>query len=387
MAVREASHAGSWYSASSSALAAQLDQWLSQVPQDIPGIGKIPVQGARAVIAPHAGYAYSGPCAAWAYKCLDLRKAKRIFILHPSHHFHLSTAALPSVTAYETPLSREPLPLDVETIERLSELTTTTSQNRPVRFTTMSADVDEAEHSCEMQLPYIHRLLQHLYPGQPESHYPPLVPIMIGSTNPATEAAIGKLLAPYIADESNVFAISSDFCHWGSRFGYTYYLPDAPSPALSPFSLPNGVAAETANGPSSTITEDIHKIPTLAQGVHLRAGTKLSRSGPRIFESIAHADRACMCAIASGEHEQFLRVLRETGNTVCGRHPIGVFMAGLEEVKRMQTLNKETKTTSHPGDDDIRNRNRFRFTRYERSSNVESVRDSSVSYVSAFAVL
>src|SRR5271170_5084941 len=239
MSVREASHAGSWYSASASTLATQLDQWLSQVPDDVPGIGKIPVSGSRVVISPHAGFAYSGPCAAWAYKCLDLSKAKRIFILHPSHHHHLSTAALPVVSAYKTPLSLTPLPLDHETISTLASLSAKTSQNRTIKFTTMSASVDEDEHSCEMQLPYIHRLLQRLYPGQPESSYPPLVPIMIGSTNPATEAALGQMLAPYIADENNVFAISSDFCHWGSRFGYTYYLPDAPSPSLSPLMLPN----------------------------------------------------------------------------------------------------------------------------------------------------
>ena len=75
MGTREASHAGSWYSASGSTLRAQLDEWLAQVPDELPGIGKIPVPGARVVISPHAGYAYSGPCAAWAYKCLDLSKA------------------------------------------------------------------------------------------------------------------------------------------------------------------------------------------------------------------------------------------------------------------------------------------------------------------------
>ena len=382
MAVRGASHAGSWYSASATALTSQLDHWLAQVPDEIPGIGKLPLSGARVVISPHAGYAYSGPCAAWAYKCLDLSNAKRIFILHPSHHHHLSTAALPSVQAYETPLSSNPLPLDLETIEHLSSLTATTSQNRPVKFTTMSADVDEAEHSGEMQLPYIHRLLQKHFPGQPESSYPPLVPIMIGSTNPATEAALGKILAPYMVDESNVFAISSDFCHWGSRFGYTYYLPDAPSPAVSPLSLPNGVEAEGA--PSAlphARSGEVHQLPTLSQGQALHSGNKLSRSGPKIHESIAHADRACMCAIASGQHAEFLRVLRETGNTVCGRHPIGVFMAGLEEVEKMRSSATETSQSPVPLD------KRFRFMRYERSSDVESARDSSVSYVSAFAVI
>ena len=75
MSIRSASHAGSWYADSSSRLEAELDKWLADVPSELPGIGKTPVPGARAIIAPHAGYMYSGPCAAWAYKCLDLSKA------------------------------------------------------------------------------------------------------------------------------------------------------------------------------------------------------------------------------------------------------------------------------------------------------------------------
>jgi hypothetical protein len=56
MDVRKAEHAGSWYSNSKSQLTAQLDEWLAQVPSDIPGIGNVPIAGARVVISPHAGY-------------------------------------------------------------------------------------------------------------------------------------------------------------------------------------------------------------------------------------------------------------------------------------------------------------------------------------------
>jgi len=368
MAVREADHAGSWYSANSQQLTQQLDQWLGQVPDDVLPDGKLPIPGARVVISPHAGYAYSGPAAAWAYKSLDLSKAKRIFILHPSHHYHLRTAALPTVQGYLTPLSNEPLPLDFETINELSGLSISTgSQN--VKFSTMSKSVDQDEHSAEMQLPYLHRLLQKLYPDKPVSSYPPLVPIMVGATNNATGRGLGKMLAPYIADETNAFVISSDFCHWGSRFSYTYYIADAPSPAISPLTLPNGVGAESAS-------LDIHKQHDWQQGITVR-GSK-TPSSPRIHESIAEVDRACMCAIATGKYEEFAHIIEETANTVCGRHPIGVFMAGIEEVEKLGASNNEC----HDG-----LKRRFRFMRYERSSDVFTAKDSSVSYVSAFAVL
>lgn len=45
----------------------------------------------------------------------------------------------------------------------------------------------------------------------------------MGSLSPEKEALYGRLLAPYMADPQTLFVISSDFCHWGQRFRYTYY--------------------------------------------------------------------------------------------------------------------------------------------------------------------
>ena len=49
---RSATHAGSWYTDSPDALSAQLKQWLEQVPDNIDGVGQLPVPGARTIIAP-----------------------------------------------------------------------------------------------------------------------------------------------------------------------------------------------------------------------------------------------------------------------------------------------------------------------------------------------
>lgn len=54
MTSREASHAGSWYSDDEEVLARQLDQWLDKAPDEIEGVGKLPVPGARVIIAPYA---------------------------------------------------------------------------------------------------------------------------------------------------------------------------------------------------------------------------------------------------------------------------------------------------------------------------------------------
>jgi MEMO1 family protein len=165
--------------------------------------------------------------------------------------------------------------------------------------------------------------------------YPPLVPILVGNTNPRTEKHFGSILAPYLADPTSIFVVSSDFAHWGSRFGYTYYKPSNGDPVdLSPRNSPP--------------------------------------RNPQIYKSIMEVDHSSMDAIETGKHDDFLTNLEETGNTVCGRHPIGVVMAAVE------VLAAEGKVSGEKG--------RFKFVRYERSGDVVRPDDSSVSYCSAFAI-
>lgn len=171
--------------------------------------------------------------------------------------------------------------------------------------------------------------------GTDPSAFPPLTPIMIGNTNPSTESALGRILAPALADPSTAFVISSDFAHWGSRFRYTLYRqPGNPS-------------------------------------VNLTASSKPSSTYP-IHESIKAVDFDCMGACESGSHHVWLETLEDTSNTVCGRHPIGVMMAAIEVVRK-----QEGKQGAGG----------FKFVRYERSSEVKRVSESSVSYASAFAVI
>ncbi|KAI9797074.1 MAG: hypothetical protein M1833_005679 [Piccolia ochrophora] len=324
---RPATHAGSWYTSSGSSLRSQLSSWVSAVSNPLPNTGPLPVPNARVIIAPHAGYSYSGSSAAYAYASLDVSQAKRVFLLGPSHHAYLPGCALSSYKSYATPLGD--LPLDESTIAEL---------HATGKFEWMSKMADDEEHSLEMHLPYIFHTLSTAFPDQTADAYPPLIPILVGSTSPSTERLYGDILAPYLADPSNVFVISSDFCHWGLRFSYTHYLPSAPS---------------------------------LAGGRSLKARDK-APSNPSIADSIGALDRLAMEAVESGRHKLFLDVLKETGNTVCGRHPIGVMMAA------MQASKTDPGTEGEQG--------RFQFVRYERSSEVQGVGESSVSYASAFAV-
>ncbi|PNS21799.1 AmmeMemoRadiSam system protein B [Sphaceloma murrayae] len=321
MSVRQASHAGSWYTSSGHQLSSQLEGWLNDVKKPVKGIGSasatsvkhdtLPVPGARIIIAPHAGYAYSGAAAAWAYKSWDVSNVQVAPLVSSEEH----------LTAYATPMGN--LTVDRATTEEL---------HKTGQFSYMTKDVDEDEHSLEMHLPYIYKMLTF----GAESNFPPLTPIMIGNTPAATERALGKILAPFLSDPSNAFVVSSDFAHWGTRFRYTYYVSSS------------------------------------GEARHLRGGEKEPKD-PAIHESIKDVDFECIDACETGDHQAWLDVLAETGNTVCGRHPIGVVMAGIQEV----LANRQSEV----GD------GKFRFVRYERSSLVKKVADSSVSYASAYAVL
>lgn len=275
--VRRASHAGSWYTNNARKLDEELDGWLRAA-----GLTKSP--DVRAVIAPHAGYSYSGRCAAYAFGNIDPTNISRVFLLGPSHHYYTPKCALTRATIYSTPIGD--LPVDHEVIEEL---------NATGKFDFMDLSVDEAEHSMEMHLPYLSKVFQ--------GHNVKVVPILVGALNSQNEAMYGQLLSKYLDDPKNFFSISSDFCHWGTRFSYTYY----------------------------------------------------DKSHGAIHKSIEALDRMGMEIIETGNPDAFKQYLQEYENTICGRHPISVFLSML----------KHCSTKIKIG-----------FVRYEQSSQCKSMRDS-----------
>ncbi|KAL2210591.1 DUF52 domain-containing protein [Sarocladium strictum] len=319
---RPAAKAGSWYVDRPTALGRELDKYLAAVPDTING-SSLPIPGARIVIAPHAGYTYSGPCAAWAYKSLDLSKAKRVFVLGPSHTYYLQGCAVTSFDNYATPFGD--LKVDRDAIQRVKEA----AGMRDIR---QSNDIKE--HSLEMHLPYLYKRLEQTF-GSPEK-FPPIVPILIGDNGRDAEKAVGRALAPWVMDEENAFIVSSDFCHWGSHFDYLPY-------------------SQTNQASRLLFLDPRGRVP----------------SGPPIHETIKAVDQSAMDAVESGVHDKFYDDLKMTKNTVCGRHPIGVMMAALEVLRRQV------------GD---QQRGQFQIIQYDRSALVEEPSDSSVSYVAAYAV-
>jgi len=82
------------------------------------------------------------------------------------------------------------------------------------KFKEVSKEDEEEEHSLEMQFPY----LKQIFPTGVK-----IVPIIVGNLKGNLEVEYANILRPYFKSEENFFVISSDFCHWGDRFSYTYY--------------------------------------------------------------------------------------------------------------------------------------------------------------------
>lgn len=161
---------------------------------------------------------------------------KRVFVLGPSHHAYLTKCALSCMTHYETPIGNIALDTERKLFQWkfneispewlflvISELYATGS------FEWMKKSVDEEEHSIEMQLPYIEKMMNGYTNFFTEfslkfhrASYA-LVPVLVGSLSKKMEDHYGSIFAKYLDDPSNFFVISSDFCHWGKRFDYMYY--------------------------------------------------------------------------------------------------------------------------------------------------------------------
>ena len=183
--VRAPAVAGAFYPASAEALQLEVTRLLGSAPR--------PARGARpkALIAPHAGYVYSGLTAAHAYRELaPWRDAiSRVILLGPAHRVHVSGLALPTAEAFSTPLGT--IPLDraaMALIRRLPQVCT-------------SDEAHAWEHSLEVHLPFLQQMLSAFT----------LVPLAVGIAAPAQVAEVLNLL--WGGDETLIL-VSSDLSHY-----------------------------------------------------------------------------------------------------------------------------------------------------------------------------
>jgi len=187
--VRQSVIAGTWYPGQPDALRRTLEGYLADAK-------KLELEGElKALISPHAGYAYSGPTAAYAYKQLEDGPAfDTVAVLSPIHQAYLGRFAVTKASHYETPLGL--VEVDAELVEALGKEVTL----ERVGF--------DGEHSLEIQLPFLQQVLGDFT----------LLPVMMGEslTSDHGLAACRELsaaLAKLLRDRKALIVASTDLAH------------------------------------------------------------------------------------------------------------------------------------------------------------------------------
>jgi hypothetical protein len=187
--IRPAAVAGSFYPGNPVTLANDIDAMLEDAKQRNPPVHGEPLP--KALIVPHAGYVYSGPVAAGGY--LRLREGagsiRRVVLLGPVHHVPVPGMALPTTSAFETPLGT--VPVDGAASKLLADLSQVIVSNA----------AHAQEHSLEVQLPFLQRVLGEFS----------LVPLAVGDCRPA---AVAEVLERLWGGPETIIVISSDLSHY-----------------------------------------------------------------------------------------------------------------------------------------------------------------------------
>ena len=191
--VRPAALAGAWYPGSPALLLATARNLMGQA-----SAAPMPFGRPVALVVPHAGWAYSGPVAATAFRLLRPGSFARVVVMAPSHHAAFAGYALDDASAYRTPLGEIPLAAGA-----LREL------GAP-GLARIVPGATGPEHAVEIELPFLQAALGSFT----------LVPVLVGRVDAATQKAFAERLAR-LDDGKTLFVFSSDFTHYGPRFDYT----------------------------------------------------------------------------------------------------------------------------------------------------------------------
>lgn len=180
--------AGRWYPAHPGKLKTMLSGFLSRARQVDAGADLL------GLISPHAGYRYSGPVAAWAYKQLRGRNYRRVVVIAPSHRVFSPYVGTLDMKAYRTPLGD--LEIDREAVKKLL-------QTRP-RLIVHERQLFKQEHSLEIQLPFLKQVLPKIK----------LVPLVMGHPSLDNAKKLARVLFKHFPRGDTLFLASTDMSHF-----------------------------------------------------------------------------------------------------------------------------------------------------------------------------
>lgn len=182
--LRPAAVAGSFYPSDAGRLVTMIDEDVTAAPHG----GAVP----KAIIAPHAGYIYSGPIAGSAYARLAPARGRvsRVVLLGPAHRVPVDVMAVPSADAFETPIGTA----SVDAEARAQALT--------VPGVVVDDRAHAPEHSLEVHLPFLLRVLG------PDIK---VLPVLVGHASPER---VAELLDLFWEDDATIVVVSSDLSHY-----------------------------------------------------------------------------------------------------------------------------------------------------------------------------
>ena len=190
--IRRPGVAGMFYPIDPAQLTTALESYLSAAERVID-------QPIAALIAPHAGYLYSGPVAAWSYKQIEGRDIPLVIVLAPSHFAYFRGASVYDGDAYLTPLGE--VPVDRDAAWSLSE------QDDLIHFSDAGHSTEgpaRPEHALEVQLPFLQKVLGDFK----------LLPVIIGDMEWDTCRALAKGISQIMAETKALVVASSDLSHY-----------------------------------------------------------------------------------------------------------------------------------------------------------------------------
>ena len=267
--------AGSWYEADPKKLAAQLDGFDARAKAAVaPMQNQMAGDSILAIVAPHAGYAFSGATAACSYLAPKVAKVKRVILLGPSHYQNFPGAAVSGDKSFATVFGD--LAVDSGAVAKLKA---------SGQFHELT-DVHRREHSLEMQLAFIKK----------EFAQAKIVPVLVGRLDDASDARLIAGQIKRILQDGDLIVVSSDFTHFGPRYGYT------------PF--------------KSALAENVKKL-----------------------------DMEAFSYLEKNDLDGFFSFYQRTGDTICGVYALSVLLALLPQDARGHLFDYRTSADSLVEDD------------------------------------
>lgn len=189
MAIRRAAVAGQFYSANPKALREEVDAYIENSRVE-PAPERV-----VAILAPHAGYMYSGPSAGYAFARVQGKRPKRVIVMGRSHRYYFTGASVYDKGVFETPLGQ--MSVDeafAKTLARETDSETTGPH--------------QSEHCLEVELPFLQAAIGDV----------PIVPVLFGSEPDDWHFQLGRKLADLV-DDSDLLVVSTDLSHYLSEDG------------------------------------------------------------------------------------------------------------------------------------------------------------------------